>query len=421
MNIESSSQSIALSSAGALALPPERQALVVVQDSAGFVNRGLAVLWREMATGGELLAADQAARHVEARALIECDDLAGLGRLLHEHPELPEFRPAQGDGQQLLHLAARSGSASCVALLIEHCAPLDARCAEEGGQQGATPLLIAAELAREDVALCLLAAGADPDVCLPAGGETALQFAAAHGQEALVVALLNAGADIEAQARWHSYDDQLGAYGGNGALHVAALNNRAEIVRLLLKAGAERDVCAADLRTPLHYAAARGCAAALEVLLAAGADPDAQDCCELEGLTTRMSPLHYAVINDHAAAAAMLLCYGANPALVEAGSGESALQLAERCDDSQLAVLLLRAQRGEAGEGVFSHLDDQYITCQPAAYAELRAFLLNLLAEFPLGSKSLLVLSDWLAEMLGAENRPHLVRAYRERLVGGAC
>ena len=42
---------------------------------------------------------------------------------------------------------------------------------------------------------------------------------------------------------------------------------------------------------------------------------------------------------------------------------------------------------------------------------QLRAFLLNLLSEFPVGSKSLLVLSDWLAEMLGAENRPHLVRA----------
>lgn len=421
MNSESAHQFLAVSS-GAVALPPpERQALAVVQDAAGFVNRGLAILWREVlgseAVDGLVISADLASHYAEARTLIERDDLASLGRLLHAHPELPAYRAPEGDGSQLLHLAARCGSTACIGLLIERGALLEAPCGLAA--DGATALLIAAEAGREEAALELLVAGANPNACLPAGRETPLQLAAAHGLEALATALINMGADLEAQASWHSYDDQLGTYGGNGALHAAALNNRPEIVRLLLKAGAERDSCGADLRTPLHYAAARGCTEALEVLLAAGADPDALDSCALESLSTRLSPLHYAVINDHAAAVAMLLCYGANPALVEAGSGESALMMAERSEDPQLAALLSRAQRGEAGEGVFSHLDDQYIVCLPASYVELRAFLLNLLSEFPVGSKSLLVLSDWLAEMLGAENRPHLVRAYRESLSGG--
>jgi ankyrin repeat protein len=397
----------------------------VVQDTAGFVNRGLAILWREAVDSDLVAHIDVASDYDQARLLIERDDLASLGRLLHAHPALLDYRPPQGDGYQLLHVAACRGSVPCIGLLIEHGAPLDAlsghaQADEEGFRPGATPLLIAAEAAREDFAMELLAAGANANACLPSGRETALQMAAARGLDRLVEALINAGADLEAQATWHSYDDQLGSFSGNGALHAAALNNHPELVRLLLKAGAQRDGCGTDLRTPLHYAAARGCVEAVEVLLAAGADPDALDSCSLESLSTRLSPLHYAVINDHATTVAMLLCYGADPALVEAGSGESALQMAERSENPQLGALLARAQRGEAGEGVFSHLDDQYIVCLPASYVELRAFLLSLLSEFPVGSKSLLVLSDWLAEMLGAENRPHLVRAYRESLAGGA-
>lgn len=400
-------------------MPPERQALAVVQDAAGFINRGLAILWRDV------VGDDLSVHYAEALSLIERDDLAGLGRLLHAHPGLVEQRGADDEGLQLLHVAARGGSPACIGLLIEHGAILDSpsgllQANVEGFRPGVTPLLIAADTARVEAAMTLLAAGADANACLPNGGESVLQIAAARGSLVLVEALINAGAQIDALSSWHSYDDQLGTYCGNGALHAAALSERAEIVRLLLKAGAERDICAADLRTPLHYAAARGCVAAVEVLLAAGADPDALDICELDGLTTRMSPLHYAVINDHVAVAAMLLCYGANPVLVETGSGESALQMAERSDDPQLVSLLVRAWRGEVGESIFSHLDDQYITCLSTTYVELRAFLLNLLSEFPVGSKSLLVLSDWLAEMLGAENRPHLVRAYRESLTKGA-
>ena len=45
----------------------------------------------------------------------------------------------------------------------------------------------------------------------------------------------------------------------------------------------------------------------------------------------------------------------------------------------------------------------------------MKPFLDNLLAECPVNSRGLLVLSDWLAEVLGPENRIHLARVYRER------
>lgn len=115
----------------------------------------------------------------------------------------------------------------------------------------------------------------------------------------------------------------------------------------------------------------------------------------------------------------MLLCYGADPAVVEPASGENAWQMAHRYAAPHLASLLAQVQRGDAVE-VTSRLDHQTVVCSRAAYAELRPFLLNLLAESRGTNKRLLVLSDWLAETLGAENRPHLARAYRESLAGEA-
>jgi len=394
-------------------LPAQRQVAVLALDPAGFVSRGLAVLWRERVSG------DLAADYAEACDLIAQGELGKLGSLLRERPELPEYRPESAGGLQLLHHAACQGSLESIALLIEHGAPVDSPSghlladAVSRFEPGATPLMLACEAGRVQAAFSLLEAGADVCASLPAGGETPLHFAATLGLEALAEALIASGADVDAMAAWHSYDDELGHYCGNAPLHVAALNNRADLVSLLLKAGAQRDLAGPDQRTALHYAAARGAVAALEVLLAAGADPDACEACELEGATTHLSPLHYAVINGHEAAVAMLLCYGANPSLIESASGESALQMAERSEDAALTAMLSRAAKAEAPEAVFSYLDDQYVTCLPGQYAEMRAFLEHLLSEFPLGRRSLLSLSDWLSEMLGPENRPLLARACR--------
>jgi ankyrin repeat protein len=395
-------------------LAPERQLALLMQDSAGFVNRGLALLWRDRVQG------DLSGEHERARGLIEANDLAALARLLRDQPALLEYRMPDADGFQLLHWAARCGTPAALGLLLEHGAPLDApngHLAEDGSRflPGATPLLVACEAGCEDLALALLEAGADADARVPGGGETALHLAAGQGMALLLEALIGAGADLDAMSPRLSYDDQLGNFSGNTPLHAAALGDCGASAYQLLKAGAARDAAGDDCRTALHYAAARGAVGVLEVLLAAGADPDAPEACSLDGaVITGLSPLHYAVVNGHEVAAQMLLCYGADPRRVEPASGETALQMAERSENPHLAALLARAAAGEASGPMLSFLDEQFITCLPESYAEMLPFLDNLLSEFPLGQKSLLILSDWLAEMLGPENRPHLARASRE-------
>lgn len=408
----SSSQTIAVVTEAVPVLPPGRQVQILVQDDAGFVNRGLAILWRD-AVG------DSATRYADACALIAVDDAVSLGRVLHEAPDLVDYRSADELGFQLLHQAAVAGAIECIALLVEQGAPLEAPSGhvltdEEGFHPGATPLLLAIEQAHVAAALRLLECGAKANAFLPTTRETPLHLAVAKGLDGVIEALVDAGAEVDALSDRHCFDDPLGLYLINTPLHAAALNDCAPAARVLLRMGAAPDASGADQRTPVHYAAARGCMATLEVLLAAGADPDARDSVDIDGLPVHLAPLHYAILNNHADAVAMLLCYGAD-AQVQSGRGESALQIAQRLGNEQIVANLICAMRNEP-DCFFSQLDQQSINWRYGIYAEQRAFLWSLLAESPASNRSLLVLSDWLAETLGAEHRPHLARAYRETL-----
>lgn len=388
---------------GALA---ERQSLWVVRDSGHFVTRSLS------GVVGHLERDDLSMAFSAALAMIERDDLEELHRLLGDLPALLDFRSDTQGGCALLHLAAVRGSPRCIALLAERGAQLDLTDREESG---VCPLLIAARNRRENNALELLDWGADPASADPESGDTPLHYAASQGMEQLARKLILARAPLDALASWRSFDDELGNYTGNSPLHMAALANQADMAWLLIKADAMRDLAREDQRTPIFYAAARGHVDVLEVLLAAGADPNSREASVVGEITTDLTPLHYAVLNGHSAAVAMLLCYGADPNLVECNSQASALDMARRNGDAHMINLLATAMQKEATEGVFSGMDDQMIAWQCRHYNEMKPFLDNLLAECPVNSRGLLVLSDWLAEVLGPENRIHLARVYRER------
>lgn len=392
----------------------ERQALWLVRDAGHFVTRSLANA-APLLTRHDLQMAFSA-----AAAMIERDDLDELGRLLGDLPALADFRADTEDGFCLLHLAARVGSPRSIALLIERGAAPDQACgrvqADGAYLPGWTPLLIAARSRREECALELLEWGADPARADPANGDTTLHYAASMGMEMLARRLILANAPLDALATWRSFDDELGNYAGNTPLHMAALGNQLDLAWLLIKAGANRDAALDDRRTPLFYAAARGHTDVLEVLLAAGADPNAREASVVGEITTDLTPLHYAVLNGHSAAVAMLLCYGANANLVECNSQATALDMARRNGDAHMMTLLATALQQDFTEGVFSGMDDQMIAWQRRHFDEMQSFLENLLDECPVNSRGLLVLSDWLAEVLGAENRVHLARVYRARL-----
>ncbi len=168
----------------------------------------------------------------------------------------------------------------------------------------------------------LLAYAVDKD------GGTALHFAAASGAEKVAEALIEAGADVNAQ------DKKLVT-----PLHDAVFENREKVVSSLMEHGANLSVeddegrTAADYavldnksndlvkhfakspgdrngHTPFHYAASEGKYEAVQALLDAGADVDARD---KQGKTM----LHHAVMEDKPWLIKYLLEQGASVHIVD--------------------------------------------------------------------------------------------------------
>jgi ankyrin repeat protein len=120
---------------------------------------------------------------------------------------------------------------------------------------------------------------------------------------------------------------------GFTALHYACFFGGAPAVAALLEAGADPDADASNPPVrPLHSAAAVQDADAIRLLLEAGADPNAK---EAAGFT----PLHAAAHHDDEASAALLLRYGADPALRNE-EGADAVAIARARNSAAVLALL---------------------------------------------------------------------------------
>ena len=146
-----------------------------------------------------------------------------------------------------------------------------------------------------------------------------LSLAAGSGHVEAVVALLDAGADVNAV-------QSVGR--GEAALHRAARSGHAAVITTLLERGAAPNVASADGARPLHLAAHRGHSEAAAALLAV--ETTAYDASDLCG----RSPLLMAAEGGHVPLLVQLLDRGAN---------------ANHADDNGWTALLLACKGGHAG------------------------------------------------------------------------
>lgn len=170
--------------------------------------------------------------------------------------------------------AAVAGDAALIELLIRAGADV-----ESPNADGQTALMIVARGGRVDAARVLLRHGAKVNAVESWRGQTALIWAVAQGQPAMVKELIVRGADVNARATVNNWERQV----------------TAEPRAIYRPAGG---------LTPLLYAAREGCVECARLLIDAGADPGLADP---EGI----SPLLLAVMNGRFDVARLLLEKGA--------------------------------------------------------------------------------------------------------------
>ena len=221
-----------------------------------------------------------------------------LAAIVYDNPTVLEALLAAGAsvsatndmGEPLLHAAAGKGSEPLVRVLLARGADVNARAVHKGHQiDGRTALMYAAAGNNLALVKLLLEHGADPFI-KDASGFTALSYAESAGKRvatylrkimsqspdasdlglhdasragliARVRALLAGGTPVDAR------DDM-----GRSALHWAALSGHAEVARALIDHGAAPDAPDKHGRTPLLLASDHE--EVVRMLLAAGADPN---------------------------------------------------------------------------------------------------------------------------------------------------
>ena len=179
---------------------------------------------------------------------VKAGNVEEVARLLDAHPELVA---ARGDnGASAILLAVYHGKPAVAQVFVDHGAPLD--------------IFEASALGRVDRIVSLLkedptrASAYAPDGFYPVG------LAAFFGHLDAVKALIAAGADVRAAAR-NPFKVQ--------AIHAAAASRNVAIVRAVLEAGADPNAQQQQGFRPMHEAGTNGNLELAELLVSHGGDP----------------------------------------------------------------------------------------------------------------------------------------------------
>jgi ankyrin repeat protein len=226
--------------------------------------------------------------------------------LLVVSPVLANKVVADVDGSTPLHAAARKSEIETVRTLLKG-KQFDVNATN---RYGVTALSVACENGNNAIVEALLAAGADANT-RQRGGESVLMIAARTGNKPSVEALLNRGADLNSKDRH-----------GQTAIMWAAAEGHAPVVDLLLKKGADFKTPLDGGFTPLFFAIRGGHEDVIDLLLKAGADVnEAMQPKRRAGRGPQpgMTPLLMAVENGHFELALKLIKAGADPNSQSAG------------------------------------------------------------------------------------------------------
>lgn len=192
-----------------------------------------------------------------------------------------------------LHYAAARGATGVLSRMLDYGADVDARNAA-----GRTPLAEAAKRGRLQAVALLLRRGADVNSYDTQSGFTPLHLAAQYNHPAVIRALLDVGANVNARNQWNQTPLWQAAW--------QAWHGNTEAAHVLVAHGAQIDVADAKGYTPLQMAARAGNAPMVKYLLDEGADVNHVN-------NKGRTPLYQAVIGDHIQAAKLLLKHGADP------------------------------------------------------------------------------------------------------------
>jgi ankyrin repeat protein len=244
------------------------------------------------ASGQSLLEAAEAGNHDAALAALTGADVNARGpdgttaliwAAYNNDAELVERLLAAGAdanaknefGSSAIGEAAIGGYADVIAALLEGGAD-----ANLPNPEGETPLMAVARTGHVEAATLLLDAGADVNAIELWGQQSALMWAAAQKQPAMIKLLISRGADVDARGVVRNWE------------------------RKVIKEPRPKDMNQGGF-TPLLYAAREGCIDCARELVAGGANLDLPD-------PHRVTPLVMAIMNMHFDFAAYLIEAGAD-------------------------------------------------------------------------------------------------------------